>query len=580
MNAERLSLNGRWHFRADPYNAGVREQWHRRPPPTEGSWQTLQVPGDWEQHGRDGYAGVGWYRRDFELTRPPPAAPLGLCLAGIDDTATVWVNSTELETDARGSRRFVGSLARAANPGINTIAIRVPDRGVPGGILLGAWIGPDGDIDVLRRGQHASSTARPSAGWVSDAVIYEVYLRSFSSLGDFRGLRRRLDDLRALGVTVIWLMPIHPVGKLRRKGTLGSPYAVADYHGVNPEFGTLDDFKSLLDAAHERGLRLIIDLVANHTAWDNPLVREHPDWFARDQHGEIRCPLDDWTDVAQLDYRVPELRRYMTDLMLYWVRDVGVDGFRCDVAGMVPTDFWEHAREELDAVRPIMMLAEDDQPAQHVRAFDLTYDWRTYRALGRLCAGTLNPASVATILANEQLDLPTGSLRLRFSSNHDLCAWHRPGMERYGPDAARAAALLTFALPGVPLVYNGQEAGNRRKLDLFERVPLDWTTDDHGLKALFASLARLRRTHGALRRGDVQTLDHLAEPGVIGLCRTWRDETTYVLVNCTRQRRRVALGQLPRPPSETLLGEALRGGPGRAGRIDLPPLGCWIGAAG
>ncbi|MBU0617588.1 MAG: alpha-amylase, partial [Planctomycetes bacterium] len=422
-------------------------------------------------------------------------------------------------------------------------------------------------------------TARPSADWVRDAVIYEVYLRSFSPEGDFRGLQRRLDDLRDLGVTVLWLMPIHPVGKARRKGSLGSPYAVADYYAVNPEFGTLDEFESLLDATHGRGMKLIIDLVANHTAWDNPLIHEHPDWFSRDRRGKIRSPLDDWTDVAQLDYRVPELHRYMVDVMFCWVRDIGVDGFRCDVAGMVPTDFWQHARQELDVVKAVMMLAEDDRPEQHLQAFDLTYDWRTYQALGRLRAGKLKPASLATILTYEQLDFPAGSRRLRFSGNHDLCAWHQPGMMRYGPAAARAAAVLTFALPGVPLIYNGQEVANRRKLHLFERTPIDWDAADFGMRSLLKELARLRRTRDSLRLGDVQSLDQLTETGIIGLCRTQRDEATYALINCTLEPCRVELSQLPHSPSATLLSNAPAGRPEQAGRIDLPPLGFWIGTA-
>jgi glycosidase len=181
---------------------------------------------------------------------------------------------------------------------------------------------------------------RQSADWVRNAVIYEVYLRSFSREGTFRGLEKRLPELKDLGVTVIWLMPIHPVGELKRKGHLGSPYAVRDYYAVNPEFGTLEDFRSLVRSVHNTGMHIIIDLVINHTAWDNPLITEHPDWYTHDEKREIVSPNKDWTDVADLDYSRQGLRDYMTGMMVYWVRDIGIDGYRCDVAELLPTDFW------------------------------------------------------------------------------------------------------------------------------------------------------------------------------------------------------------------------------------------------
>lgn len=585
MSGQRISLDGTWHFKTDLDDVGLRDEWYRQPIEAT-RWDTVRVPGWWEQHGRDGDEGVGWYRREFDfrvrrVIDPTDSAGrqrLGLCLAGINDAATVWINGVEVASESPNRYRFAGNIDRVARPGKNTIVIHVPDRGVPGGILLGAWIGSYRRIEELLPGQHAAASARSSPDWVRDAVIYEVYLRSFSPDGTFGSLQERLDELRQLGVTVIWLMPIHPIGKAYRKGSLGSPYAVADYYAINPELGTRDEFKALLDAVHERGMRLIIDLVANHTAWDNPLVDDHPEWFARDQHGDIRSPFGDWHDVAQLDYDAAELRRYMTAMMLYWVRNFGIDGFRCDVAGMVPTDFWNDARAKLDAVRPIMVLAEDDQPVQHLHAFDLTYDWWTYQALGRLRAGKLRSASIAAILANAELDFPAGSLRLRFSSNHDLCAWHQPGMERYSLDAAKTAAVLTYALPGVPLIYNGQEAGNRTRLPLFERVPIDWRqTDDCDLPGLYAYLGRLRRQRRSLRRGDTQILPALAELNVLGIRRTWQDETTCVLVNCSDEPWEIDIGDVLPTPATTLLGMTTTRRIGSKRAIELPALGYWIG---
>jgi cyclomaltodextrinase / maltogenic alpha-amylase / neopullulanase len=196
------------------------------------------------------------------------------------------------------------------------------------------------------------------APWSEKAVIYELNTRQFSAKGNFAGVQPRLGDLKKLGVDIVWFMPIHPIGVKNRKGPLGSPYAVKDFTGVNPEFGDLAQFKKTVAAAHAAGLHVIIDLVANHTAWDHPWTRQHPDWYVKNAKGEFTPPVADWTDVIKLDYSRPALREEMIRAMEFWVREVGVDGFRCDVAGEVPTDFWEQARVRLEAIRPVFMLAE------------------------------------------------------------------------------------------------------------------------------------------------------------------------------------------------------------------------------
>ncbi|MDX6558015.1 MAG: cyclomaltodextrinase / maltogenic alpha-amylase / neopullulanase, partial [Blastocatellia bacterium] len=191
----------------------------------------------------------------------------------------------------------------------------------------------------------SKEAARPAHDWVRDAVIYEVYERDFSAEGNFKGITAQLDRLKALGVTIVWLMPIHPIGQEKKKGTIGSPYAVRDYYGINPDYGTKDDLKKLIAEAHRRGMKVIIDIVANHTAWDSVLMK-HPDWYKHDASGKITYPYD-WFDIAALNYNSAELRRYMTDMLKYWIHEFDLDGFRCDVAGEVPTDFWENARAEL-----------------------------------------------------------------------------------------------------------------------------------------------------------------------------------------------------------------------------------------
>lgn len=210
--------------------------------------------------------------------------------------------------------------------------------------------------------------------WLKNATLYELNTRQFTPEGTFRAAEAHLPRLKALGVDVIWLMPINPIGVKNRKGTLGSPYSVRDYYGVNPEFGTLEDLKHFVTSAHALGMKVILDWVANHSAWDNVMVAEHPDWYERDYKGDLRpTPWWDWSDIIDLDYSKPALREYMTKAMAYWVRAADIDGFRCDVAGFVPVDFWENVRAELDAIKPVFMLAEWESRDLHARAFDATY---------------------------------------------------------------------------------------------------------------------------------------------------------------------------------------------------------------
>jgi glycosidase len=286
------------------------------------------------------------------------------------------------------------------------------------------------------------------------------------------------------------------------EGTLGSPYSVKDYYGVNPEFGTIDDFKRLLRQAHVLGFHLIIDLVANHTAWDSRLIMDHPEWFTKDSAGNIIPPNPDWTDVADLNYSKAGLRHYMIEMMKYWVRDVGIDGFRCDVAEQVPTDFWEEARAALDSIKPVMMLSEGAFPEHHLKAFDVTYSWNIYHALAPIMKGEKGPAALDAELNNEKAIYPRGSLRMRFSSNHDENAWDAPDVLKFGRDGAMLAAVIVNTLPGVPLLYNGQEAGNAKKLALFEKDSIDWSKGAE-FRKLYTTLFELRKSHSAFFDGGM-----------------------------------------------------------------------------
>jgi len=373
-------------------------------------------------------------------------------------------------------------------------------------------------------------SARRSAPWVKNAVIYEIFPRTFSPEGTFAGIEARLPELKKLGVTVLWLMPIHPVGVERRKGTLGSSYSVMDYYGVNPEYGTLDDFKRLVAKAHELGFRLIIDMVANHTSWDSKMMKQHPDWFTKDSTGRIVAPVPDWSDVADLDYSKPALREYMIRMLEYWVRDVGIDGYRCDVSEMVPTEFWNEARAALDKIRPVMMLSEGQYPEHHLRAFDVTYGWNFYQLLAPIMNGTRSASALDTLLMREAKHFPKQSLRMRFSSNHDENAWDNPDVVKFGLGGAKLAAVAVNTFPGVPLLYNGQETGSAVKLGLFEKITVDWNAQP-AFRVFYTELFALRKAHAALRTGAMKRVASAGSASVYSFVRSQGRESMLVVYN-------------------------------------------------
>ena len=383
----------------------------------------------------------------------------------------------------------------------------------------------------------APAAARQSPEWLRDAVIYEVFPRAFSPTADFKGVTAQLDRLKALGVTVLWLMPIHPTGKLKAKGTLGSPYAVRDFDAINPDYGTPDDLKQLVDAAHRRGMKVFIDIVINHTAWDSVLIEKHPDWYTHDSAGKIVPPNPDWVDVADLDWSRPALRQYMSEMLVRWLRDYGLDGFRCDYASGVPTDFWESVRPELDRVRPgLAFLAEADDPALLSKAFDVDYAWDFYHAMSDALAGREPASHVREVWQRAEARYPRGALRLRFSDNHDQLRT----TGQAGLPAALAASALMFTLDGVPLLYNGMEVGDTTESAapaLFERMPISWEMAERRpqVNSYYRALAALRHAHPALTRGSVRWLRNSDEARVLSYERATTGESLVIAVNLSSQ---------------------------------------------
>lgn len=374
-------------------------------------------------------------------------------------------------------------------------------------------------------------SARSSPDWIRDGVIYEIFPRDFSPGGDFAGVTAQLDRLKHLGVTILWLMPIHPLGQLHKKGSYGSPYAVRDYTAINPDYGTGASLHALIEAAHARGMKIIIDLVANHTSWDSVLMSEPS--FYQHEGGHIIPPEPDWEDVAQLDYGNPQLRQYMIQMMANWVRDYDLDGFRCDAASYVPTTFWEQARSALERIKPdIIMLAEADQPDLMVHAFDVDYDWKLSDIMEKVVNGEAPASMLRATWQSEAARYPRGALRMRFSDNHDK----RRAISRFGESAALAASALMFTIDGVPMLYNGMEVGDAGESGspaLFERLPIYW--DSGSLRPwyapFYANLISLRKAHTALTSGTLEWLHNSDEARVVTVLRHAEGESLLIAVN-------------------------------------------------
>ncbi|MEZ5426033.1 MAG: alpha-amylase family glycosyl hydrolase [Pyrinomonadaceae bacterium] len=413
--------------------------------------------------------------------------------------------------------------------------------------------------------------------WSKNAVIYQINTRQFTPEGTFKAAEMQLPRLKELGVDIIWLMPIHEIGVKNRKGTLGSPYSVRDYYSVNQEFGTLEDLKQFVRAAHDRGMYVILDWVANHTAWDNKLTGEHPDWYEKDYKGDFRpTPWWDWSDIINLDYRNEGLRKYMTEAMTYWVRETDIDGYRCDVAGFVPVDFWNNVRKELDSIKPVFMLAEWESRDLHAEAFDMTYAWTWYDAMVAVAKGERKDLSGLFVYYSwNESAFPENTMRMIFVSNHDKNAWEGTEFEQFG-DALKAAIVLSVVGEGMPLIYNGQEAGNTKRLEFFEKDPIDWKEHPNG--ELYRKLFALKHKNTALwnaRWGA--TMIHVpndAPAKVLSFVRGNDRDKVFALMNFSAEKQNVSFKDeklFSGKYTEYFSGEAvdLTG----ASRIELEPWG-------
>lgn len=397
----------------------------------------------------------------------------------------------------------------------------------------------------------AASAVKPMEhlAWTRAANIYEVNIRQFSKEGTFAAVTAQLPRLKKMGVDIVWLMPIHPIGERNRKGSKGSYYAVRDYKGVNPEYGTLDDLRTLVKQAHALGMHVLLDWVGNHTAWDNPWASEHPDWFKKDDKGNIHSVTfkneaggtEEWTDVIGLDFSNKALWAGMTDAMAYWVREADIDGFRCDAAGLVPTPYWDSARAALDQIKPMFMLAEWSSPDLHEHAFDMTYAWDLKDVFMKIGKGKGGAQDLRDYVTKPPKVFPRDAYRMLFTNNHDINSWDGTDKQLYGP-AYRALALLSFTLPGMPLIYDGQEAGLDKKLEFFEKDAIDFSHLSN--EKFYSGLIALKKRNPALWNGQYGgdiTLVDAGNADVFAFRRTRAGNSVTVAVNLTATPQRYTL---------------------------------------
>ncbi|RYF78211.1 MAG: alpha-amylase [Cytophagaceae bacterium] len=345
----------------------------------------------------------------------------------------------------------------------------------------------------------------PAPDWTKNATIYEVNVRQFSAKGDLASVEVQLPRLKELGVDIVWLMPIYPIGLEKKKGTLGSPYSVTDYKAVNPAYGTFEDLKHLVQRAHDLGLRVLLDYVPNHTAWDHIWVKQHPDWYTL-VNGKMTSPLDEngktigRDDVVELNYDNPDLRAAMIDAMTFWVREADIDGYRMEASGLVPDNFWQEVRPALDKIKPVFMLSEwEGDPTQFKACFNMNYGWAMHSLLKDIAKGKAKATAIDSLLALRKKQYPHWAYQMQFTQNHDENTWNGTLDESFGA-GAKAFVMLTSTFNGMPLVYNGMESGLNKRLPIFEKDSISWGT--YADATFYKSLLTLKHRNRALWNGE------------------------------------------------------------------------------
>jgi glycosidase len=404
-------------------------------------------------------------------------------------------------------------------------------------VCLGVLAGVAARADDSQSTNAIAPAAHNSPAWLRNAVMYEIFPRDFSADGTLSAITARLDELKDLGVDTLWLMPVHPLGEKLKKGALGSPYCVRDFYAINPDYGTTNEFKQLVTEAHQRGMKVIMDIVAGHTSWDSVMMA-HPEYYTKDANGQMHPPYPDWTDVAELNYSNSDLRRYMIDMMKYWLQDFSVDGFRCDTAFTVPVDFWEAARAELKQVNPQVVIVTDSgaKPLLLSKAFDMDYAGNMFETLGEVINRGQSASLIRDSWQHTDEQFPKGVLHLRFTDHHNMPR----ATARFGLDGALAAQALMLTLDGVPLFYNGMEVGDATESAdpaLFEKMPVFWHPGGRPpLRDIYRDLIKLRKQHAAFTNNEVVWLPNTSPDSVLSFLRRDAQDEYLMLVNLSSRR--------------------------------------------
>ncbi|MEO6894671.1 MAG: alpha-amylase family glycosyl hydrolase [Ginsengibacter sp.] len=379
-----------------------------------------------------------------------------------------------------------------------------------------------------------SKTVHPK--WSYSANIYEVNIRQYTPEGTFKAFAKHLPRLKDMGVKILWFMPVLPISETGRLGKLGSYYAAKDFTEINPEFGTKDDFIALIKEAHEMGFKILMDFVANHVGNDHVWIQEHPDFFVKEEGGDFLHPHG-WSDVSQINYEEPQVRKKMTNVLKYWIKEYDVDGFRCDMAHLVPLDFWIYAKKKISKLKEdLFWLGECQEPEYH-EVFDATYTWKWMHSSEQFYHGKMNLQSLLTVLYKSVTEFPCNAMRTYFTSNHDENSWNGTEYEKYG-DAAKLMAVFSCTWDGIPMIYSGQELPNKKRLKFFEKDLIDWTGKVE-LHDFYKTLLTLKSTNKALRGGDPEVLtkiiSHPEDEQVFAYLRKYKSSQVFVILNFTNQ---------------------------------------------